>query len=162
MEFREVEGYRVSMCGVILGRRGRPLKAYDNGKGYLIVSVTIGGKHTSKAVHRFVAEAWVANPDGLEEINHIDCDRQNNSIDNLEWCTHSYNIEHSYNTLGRSALGENNARCLTTEMEVREICKLLQLGNTAAKVRDLGYPYCMVRKIKGRNNWQHISKQYIW
>lgn len=162
MKFREIEGYQVSMCGVVLGRRGRALKAYDNGKGYQIVSVTIGGRHTSKAVHRFVAEAWIENPDGLEEVNHIDCDRQNNSIDNLEWCTHSYNIEYSYSTLGRSALGENNARCLTTEAEVRKICELLELGNTAARIRNLGHSYSVVRKIKVRANWQHISKQYIW
>lgn len=162
MKFREIEGYQVSVCGVILGRRGRPLISYDNGKGYDIVSVTLGGKHTSKAVHRFVAEAWIENPYGLEEVNHIDCNRRNNSVDNLEWCTHSYNIEYSYKTLGRSALGENNARCLTTEMEVREICELLQLGNTAVKVRDMGYSYSTVRKIKARTNWQHVSKQYIW
>lgn len=162
MEFREIDGYKVSKCGVILGRRGLPLTPNDNGKGYLIVKVCIDGKWTSKAVHRFVAEAWIDNPENLPEVNHKDCNRQNNKINNLEWCTHSYNIEYSYDTAGRSALGENNARCKTDEAEVIEICELLQSGLSAAQVRDKGHDYRLVRAIKRRQNWSHISKDYSW
>lgn len=162
MEFRVVDGYKVSKCGTILGRRGKPLTPNDNGKGYLIVKVYIGGKWTSKAVHRFVAEAWIGNPDNLPEVNHIDCNRQNNSVSNLEWCTHSYNIEYSYDTKGRSATGEDNARCITTEEEVRQVCELLVAGITSAKIRDRGYDYNLVRAIKSRKNWTHISKEYSW
>lgn len=162
MEYREVEGYKVSKCGVILGRRGKPLTPTDNGKGYLIVKCFIGGKWTSKAVHRFVAEAWIENPNNLPEVNHKDCNRQNNSIDNLEWCTHSYNIEYSYDTKGRSATGENNARCKITEADARTICALLQDGLSSAEIRDKGFDYSVVRNIKRRSNWTHISQHYIW
>lgn len=46
--------------------------------------------HTVK-VHRIVAENWLENPLGLKTINHIDCNRSNNRVDNLEWCSRKYN-----------------------------------------------------------------------
>ena len=49
-----------------------------------------------KKVHRLVAQTFIPNPDNLPEINHLDCDRANNNVDNLEWCTYSYNNYHMY------------------------------------------------------------------
>lgn len=60
--------------------------------GYLYVKLTVNGKCKSKAIHRLVAEAFIPNPDNLEQINHIDENKQNNNIENLEWCTRSYNL----------------------------------------------------------------------
>lgn len=162
MEFREIYGLKVSSCGVVIGRRGRPLKPVDNGRGYLIVTLAIDGKRTSKAVHRLVAEAWLNNPHSLPEVNHKDCNKLNNCVDNLEWCTRGYNIGYTYETDGRSATGENNARCKTTEVEVKQICELLQQGLSSAKIRDKGYDYELVRAIKCRKRWAHISKDYTW
>jgi hypothetical protein len=164
MEFRDLYGYSVSKCGVVIGKRGRARKPSDNGRGYLILTLQVGGKSVTKAVHRLVAEAWVANPDpyNLVEVNHIDCNRYNNNADNLEWVTHGYNIEYSYTTKGRSATGENNVRCTITEVEVRQICGLLQDGLSAAQVRDAGFDYARVRAIKRRTNWNHISDGYSW
>lgn len=50
-----------------------------------------------KSVHRLVAEAFIPNPDNLPEVNHKDENGLNNSVDNLEWCSHQYNIEYSKN-----------------------------------------------------------------
>lgn len=162
MEFKTLyDGYKVSSCGIVLGKRGKPMSPTLNDKGYPVLSVYIDGKHTTKAVHRMVAEAWLPNPLGLAEVNHIDCNRENPDLSNLEWCTHSYNIEYSYRMTNRSATGESNARCLTTEATVREICVLLAAGNSAASVRDLGYGYGLVRAIKAGRNWSHISNEYF-
>jgi hypothetical protein len=124
--------------------------------------VTIDGKKTSKGVHRMVAEAWIPNPTNLPEVNHKDLNRYNNHADNLEWMTHGENIEYSYKMEGRSATGENNARALVTESEVIQICELLQQGLSAAEVRDRGFDYDRVRKIKVRQNWTHVSQNYTW
>jgi hypothetical protein len=162
-EFRSVyEGYLVSKCGTVMGRRGNPLTPTDNGKGYQAVKMKVGDKWTSRAVHRLVAEAWLPNPLNLPEVNHIDCNRWNPHVSNLEWCTHGYNIEYSYRMRNRSATGESNARCNTTEDIVRQICSKLQAGVGSAEVRDLGYDYNLVRAIKSGKNWSHVSKDYNW
>lgn len=160
MEFKELYGYQVSWRGVVLGKRGKPLVPGDNGRGYPIVALVIGGKRTSKALHRLVAEAWLPNPEGLSDVNHKDCDKWNPDVRNLEWCTHGYNIQYSYESKNRSATGESNARCITTEAIVRQICSKLQSGATAAAIRDEGYDYSLVRAIKSGKNWSHVAKEY--
>lgn len=71
---------------------GRVLKQYDNVvNGYSQVHVTVDGKPAVKYVHRLVAKTFLTNPDNLPEVNHKDCDRGNNNVENLEFCTASYN-----------------------------------------------------------------------
>lgn len=66
-----------------------------NKDGYMQVTVGRTGDRSQYRVHRMVAEAFIPNPDNLPEVNHKDNDRTNNSVDNLEWCTHEYNIQYS-------------------------------------------------------------------
>lgn len=156
------DDYAVSKIGVVLSKTGKPLAQHDNGRGYLIVSLQINGKRTSKAVHRLVAEAWIPNPLNLKEVNHIDCNRVNNVIENLEWCSHGYNVKYSYLRKNRTAVGEHNARCKTSTEVVTEICKLLQTGFKSYEIRDKGYDYALVRGIKCRRSWNHISVNFTW
>lgn len=72
-------------------QKGRVLKQHDNGMGYLKVNIPINGKQASKRVNRLVAQTFIPNPDNLPQVNHRDCNRANNNISNLEWCTASYN-----------------------------------------------------------------------
>lgn len=73
--------------------------------GYQTICLRNTGKGNSVSVHRLVAEVWIPNPDNLPCINHKDEDKLNNSIDNLEWCTYSYNINYgSRNAKVASAL----------------------------------------------------------
>ena len=119
-------------------------------------------KRITKAIHRLLAEAFIDNPLQLSDVNHIDGDRRNNSLSNLEWLSHGNNIKHSYKLQNRSATGSNNANCKTIEENVFQICSYLQDGLKPSKVRDLGFNYNLVRKIKSRQNWEHISKNFIF
>ena len=74
--------------------KGLILKQYDNGNGYLHVVLSMNGKTVTKKVHRLVAETFISNPDNLTEVNHKDCNRANNNVENLEWCTRSYNRQY--------------------------------------------------------------------
>ena len=69
----------------------RILKARKVGGGYLKVNLYKDGKSKSCRIHRLVAEAFIPNPDGLPVINHKDENPKNNNVDNLEWCSYSYN-----------------------------------------------------------------------
>ena len=72
---------------------GRVLRQANSGR-YWQVYLCVNGKGKSKSVHRLVAEAFIPNPDNLPEVNHKDENRYNNHIDNLEWCTHKYNVNY--------------------------------------------------------------------
>ena len=68
------------------------LKPMDDGRGYLFVHLTNGkGKLKNEKIHRLVAKAFIPNPDNLPEVNHIDENKYNNCVDNLEWCSVKYN-----------------------------------------------------------------------
>lgn len=70
---------------------GKQMKQTMHDKGYKMVSLTRDGKTKLKFVHRLVAEAFIDNPDNLPMVNHKDEDKTNNFLENLEWCTASYN-----------------------------------------------------------------------
>lgn len=63
--------------------------------GYVFYHLTKNGEIKGKTAHRLVAEAYVSNPHGLAEVNHIDGNKENNSANNLEWVTRSQNNAHA-------------------------------------------------------------------
>jgi len=86
--------------------KGHVLKQCDNGSGYLRVRFSINGKQIKRSVHRLVAQTFIPNHDNLPEVNHLDCDRKNNNVENLEFCTHEENTAYR-DKLGHTA--RNNA-----------------------------------------------------
>ena len=72
----------------------RVLKLIKEKKGYLLVNLYKEGKMKMYKAHRLVAQAFIDNPDNLPEVNHIDEDKTNNRVSNLEWCNHIYNSNH--------------------------------------------------------------------
>jgi hypothetical protein len=95
------EAYKVSNYGRVLSgyKFGRELKHCDNGIGYLQVFLKdMNGKSKWYKIHRLVAMMFVNNPKPREykEVNHIDNDKSNNYYLNLQWCSHSMNIQHAY------------------------------------------------------------------
>ena len=77
-------------------RGGRMLKPGHTSRGYLQVNLHKNGKRKTRTVHRLVAETFLPNPNGLSQVNHRDEDKDNNNVENLEWCTSEYN--NSYGT----------------------------------------------------------------
>lgn len=93
--------YQVSNCGRIRSiKHGEEkfLKPNDAKKGYLQVTLYKDGVRRSHNIHRLVAVAFVPNPEGFPEVNHMDENSFNNCAVNLEWCTAKYNS--NYGTRG--------------------------------------------------------------
>lgn len=63
-----------------------------NGKGYKQVRLRRNGEQKLYSVHRLVAMTYIPNPDNLPEVNHLDENKENNCVSNLEWCTHIENM----------------------------------------------------------------------
>lgn len=102
-------------------------------------------KTYSYFVHRLVAGNFIPNPNNLPEVNHIDCNRTNNRLDNLEWTSKENNIKHSFLYGGKSNEGRKNPNAKLNEDDVKaikalyktlrfsnvEISKLFNVGSTS-------------------------------
>ena len=78
----------------------RILKFKKHHKGYLKAQLRKEDKMKSYFIHRLVAQAFIPNPEEKSQVNHIDGDKTNNHVSNLEWNTQSENLRHSYHVLG--------------------------------------------------------------
>lgn len=102
--FKQIPGfekYYANECGMVINSEtGHILTHSINNGGYCHVSLSDGKKQHFKRVHRIVAELFIPNPNNYPIINHIDGNKLNNSIDNLEWCTQLHNVTHAALVLG--------------------------------------------------------------
>jgi hypothetical protein len=81
----------------------RVIQLGNHSKGYNTAALTNSdGKRTTFYVHRLVGLHFIPNEHNYTDINHIDGNKKNNSVDNLEWCSRSHNILHAYNVLNNS------------------------------------------------------------
>ena len=76
--------------------KSRFQKTRLNNYGYTEVRLTKDGKTTTTFIHILIAKAFIPNPYNKPEVNHINGIKTDNRIENLEWCTHSENINHAY------------------------------------------------------------------
>lgn len=109
MELREIKGFEgryaasedgriFSLCDCFGNKQLKEKKQYTNKHGYKCMMFYKQGKKKHMTVHRAVALAFLDNPDNLPQINHIDGNKENNSVSNLEWCNASHNVQHAYDT----------------------------------------------------------------
>lgn len=96
--------YKVSNLGNVISinyngtKKSKHLSKNLNHKGYEVVHLTKTPKSKHVFVHRLVAMSFIPNPNNLPQVNHIDGNKKNNKVDNLEWCTNKYNYEHAVKT----------------------------------------------------------------
>lgn len=91
------DDYQVSNFGRVKSfKKGkeRILKPSVAGRGYLFVVLCKNGIRKEMLIHRLVANAFIQNPDNLPCVNHKDENKQNNHVDNLEWCDAKYNLNY--------------------------------------------------------------------
>lgn len=153
--------YLICSNGDIFGPAGNKLKVRKNEDGYAVV--TMGSKRvkrTTRFVHRIVAEVFLPNPQNLSDVDHLDSDRMNPSLDNLEWVSHEENVRRAYERGGHigRAVGEKNPRArLTTEL-VRELRRKYEAGITIQEMADTyGFPWNTIGNAVKGYTWKHIA-----
>lgn len=79
----------------IRDRKGQLIKPNLKYNGYLQIGLRKNGKRKRFSIHRLVAQHFIKNPENKSQVNHIDCNKQNNHHKNLEWVTPGENLEHA-------------------------------------------------------------------
>ena len=117
------ELYEVSNCGNICTKtKNKLFKLNKNSRGYIVVTFTKNKIEKSYSVHRLVAEAFIPNPENKPQVNHINGDKTDNRVENLEWCTQS----------------ENQIHCFKNNLQKRNNKKVIQydINNNLIRVWD--------------------------
>lgn len=134
------------------------LSLCDNGKGYKMVSIK-DIKRRNFYVHRLVAQAFIPNPNKHPEVNHIDGDKSNNRVENLEWVTLQQNRDHAVKT-GIILRGEMTPAAKLTSAQVLEIVDIMR-SNPKENMEALGRRYNVnggtIRKIIHGQRWAHLT-----
>lgn len=151
--------YEVSNTGLIrsldrfVGNRnrikGKILSIRIEKNGYCSVALSKYGKIKRYKIHRLVAQAFIPNPEGLPEVNHLDEDKTNNSVDNLEWCDRKYNMNFG-SRLNKSLLTKSEKGYIDFNMiglDRKEYGKIWR-SNHKDIMREYSKKYYMMNKDK--------------
>lgn len=170
----EFEGYQVSSLGRVKSTdrfcgdrpgvtKGKILKPFRNKRGYLEVNLYKNSKSTAKIIHRLAAKAFISNDFNKPQVNHIDGNKLNNKISNLEWMSNSENQLHAYSLgLQPSRAGENNIKAKITNKNVTELKVLYNSGKTIIDIsKMMNINVSIIRNIIYGRTWKTNTIEII-
>lgn len=130
--------------------------------GYLITSIKVGINRITCSIHRLVAMTFIPNPENKPEINHIDGNKTNNDVSNLEWVTRKENADHAIKIGLYNPRGETNGSSIYTEKQIREACELMENPKNNPRYVSMitGISRATLYQIRKGNEWVHVSKDY--
>lgn len=145
-----IDDYEITSEGQVINKMtGHILKPQPNSKGYLRVSI---GKKLL-FVHRLVAEKYIPNPEQLPQVNHIDGDKTNNRVENLEWVSNQENRNHAVKT-GLHLSGEKVKGAKLNWEKVDYIRQHLEISNEEFAEMYNVSPYT-IRDVKSYKTWKN-------
>lgn len=153
--WKEINGYKISSFGRIIGKRGKLLKPYITNWGYEGTKVDLGELGKTSLVHRAVALVFIPNPDNLPQVNHKDGNKLNNHVDNLEWISSEGNQQHASFVLGKR-IGKD---CYMTQL-TEEI--VLQIYNDYKNNKNATYQDMADKYGTSKSNVAHIVLGIDW
>lgn len=134
------------------------LKKATDKDGYVKYCLFLKGNRENKSAHRLVALAFIENPENKPQVNHIDGNKKNNHVSNLEWCTASENSNHALNMgLSYQKPGEGHHMSKLTEKEVIVIRELYKNNTTQKEISFLfNVSQTQIYRIVNKKSWSHI------
>jgi hypothetical protein len=125
--------------------------------GYLFTSFSVNDRCVLKRIHRLVASAFISNPNGCSEVNHIDGDKQNNCAENLEWVSHSENMAHASKMhLLKGCKGTDNTKAKLNNEAAIAIYN--SVDPTRVLSEKFGVSYSAIQRIRNGKYWKHKTK----
>ena len=159
LNFIDAPNHSVTKCGKIFSHISNRFLSNCNRGEYKSIGLYVHGKRKTFSVHRLVAMAYLPNPENKEQVNHLDGDKHNNKVENLEWCTPSENAIHAITT-GLKPEVVNQYRRID-EDTAKNICGMLQDGFRVKDVASaLGVKSQDVSEIKCGKNYKDISCEF--
>ena len=132
------------------------LKGVNNGNGYLRVKLN----ERLFYIHRLVAMAFIPNPKCYKEINHKDENKLNNNADNLEWCSHKYNMK--FGTRNKRTIDNTKKSVIQYTMSGKYVCSYNSIVEAAGKMSISKGNIVSVlkgnRKSAGGYKWKYNNK----
>jgi hypothetical protein len=132
-----------------------------NRYGYLTSKLCKLGKCRRLTVHRLVAKAFIPNPEGFTQVNHVDGNKENNVVTNLEWVSAARNIQHAYETglMNSDHLqGSNHHNAKLTEEDVKTMRRIYNEGTVTIKALANKYNIgaSTARDILTHRTWRNV------
>jgi len=128
----------------------------DGSTTYNRIKICADGGGRKVLVHRLVATAFLPNPNGYKYVNHIDGNKKNNVVGNLEWCSMKQNAQHALRT-GLFAVGEKSGRAILTDDDVRMIRRDARTVGFRTIARSLGVTHGVICNAFHRRTWTHVK-----
>lgn len=150
---RSIDRIQAKRRGIIKGK----IISYNlNQKGYPQLRFYKNNIKYVRNPHRLVAIAFIPNPNNLPQVNHIDGNKKNNRVDNLEWVSNSCNQKHAYRLgLQPSRAGENNSKTVLTDNQVSAMKIYYNSGKTLLEVSNkFNVSIGIVRNIFYLRTWK--------
>lgn len=142
-------------CGRTIPQPARFVNLTKHTGGYRIVTLRNGTK--KYYVHRLVMEAFVG-PANDRDVNHIDGDKTNNRLDNLEYCDRLHNVRHAIATGLQDNSGEGNGMHKYTAQQITAAHRLVQQGaNHQQASRATGVSAGMIQQVCRGARWKHLG-----
>ena len=143
---------------ILVGRLLRNSKSGPAQSTYYSVALSKKGKATTKRVHRLVAETFLPNNKGKAEVNHINGNKLDNRLSNLEWCTSKENKQHAMKTGLNKNIGEGHYAHKLCEKSVRDIrATYVPYEYTIAMIADeYGVSKGTVQDVLENSTWRSI------
>lgn len=164
LAFLGLSKYEVSNYGRVRRAKDRLyMKPYIPKNGYPVLRI-IDDKtkaYRNVMLSRLVAHAFIENPDPANkiEVNHIDANKLNNHVSNLEWVTPKENMKHAEDN---KLIYRFRKKDKHTKEEVHDLCRLCESGLTTKEIQKIHpeWKYGWIKNIKRGLSWTHISSQY--
>lgn len=170
--YRDIEGYEghymVDTKGNVFSlKRKKIMTPCKSNNGYMQVHLSIDGVMKSHKIHRLVAKTFIPNPYNLPQVNHKDEDKTNNCVENLEWCTQSYNMNYNDGQKRRASSRDyEEISKKRSEVQSKEVTqydfdgRIVAIWRNAYVAEEHGYNRTMINQCCLGNKKSH--KGYVW
>lgn len=135
--------------------------SFNNSKSYERIKISLNNRTKIYSIHRLVAITFIPNPNNYPQINHIDGDKSNNKVENLEWCTNNENMKHRYEVLKKFSFPKGES-CNFSKLNKEKVIEISKLIKDGYKDKDIARMYNLkststIIFIRQGITWKHLN-----